>query len=102
MSTHQSDEQQVLEWLAIAAGVLLIGLPAFAVAAATGATAQATRWAVQHQLLTADHPRFSVPGAGSAGLDWARVAILAGVGVPLLVAAAATVWRRYCRAASDD
>jgi hypothetical protein len=79
---QRSDDQERsgdLFWAVIAAA--MFGVPTIILGSATTAWADATGWLLDHRVLvpaTAD-PVVGLPATDGAGLDWARIAIAAGV-----------------------
>jgi hypothetical protein len=67
-----------LFWAVIAAA--MFGVPTIILGSVTTAWADATGWMLDHQILVpeAADPLVALPAAEGAGLDWARIAIVAG------------------------
>jgi hypothetical protein len=66
----------------------MFGVPTIILGSVTTAWADATDWLLDHQILVpeAADPVVAVPAAEGAGLDWARIVIVAGGLVVLTMA----------------
>jgi hypothetical protein len=78
---QKSDDQEKsgdLFWAVIAAA--MFGVPTIILGSVTTAWADATGWMLDHRILVpaAADPVVALPATEGAGLDWARIAIVAG------------------------